>query len=217
MNLKKYFDKNTGDSIHKWNYYFDIYETHFCRFVGKKILMFEIGVDQGGSIKMWKDYFGKDSVIVGIDINPNCKKYEKEGESIFVEIGNQSDEIFLQSLIEKYGNPDIVLDDGSHNMDDLVNTFNFLYDKVKDDGVYMAEDLLTCYLAGYGGGINHQGTFIEFVKDKIDHLNSGSLMSYLNRTDEIDFFSKVTQSINIYDGVIAFEKRIQEYKKDFRK
>ena len=217
INLKEYFENNTGDSIHKWNYYFDIYETHFRRFVGKKILMFEIGVDQGGSIKMRKDYFGIESVIVGIDINPDCKKYEKENESIFVEIGNQSDVIFLQSLIEKYGTPDIVLDDGSHKMDDLVNTFDFLYDKVKDNGVYMAEDLLTCYFGGYGGGINKPETFIEFVKAKIDKLNSGSLMSYLNRIDEIDAVSKVTQSINIYDGVIAFEKRLQEYKKDFRK
>lgn len=217
MNLKEYFENNTGNSIHKWNYYFDIYEKHFSRFVGKKILMFEIGVDQGGSIKMWKDYFGKDAVIVGIDILENCKKYENKNENIFVEIGNQSDEIFLQNLIDKYGIPDIVLDDGSHKMEDLVNTFNYLYDKVSFNGVYMAEDLLTCYLGGYGGGINQAGTFIEFAKEKIDKLNTGSLMSYLNRLDEIDVFAKVTQSINIYDGIIAFEKRIQELKKDFRK
>jgi len=217
MKLKEYFLNNTGDSIHKWNHYFDIYETHFSRFIGKNILMFEIGVDQGGSIKMWKDYFGGGATIVGIDINPVCKKYEKQEEGIFVEIGNQSDESFLQKLLEKYGNPDIVLDDGSHKMDDLVTTFKFLYDTIKDDGVYMAEDLLTCYMGNYGGGVGIKGTFIELVKEKIDKINSGSLMSYVNGGQDIDYFSKVTQSINIYDSVIAFEKRIQEPKTDIRK
>lgn len=216
MNIKDYFLNNTGNSIHKWIHYFDIYEKHFSRFVGKKILMIEIGIDQGGSIKMWKDYFGKDSVIVGVDILENCKKYENKDENIFVEIGNQSDEKFMKGIIEKYGHPDIILDDGSHKMEDLLNTFNYLYDLVKSDGVYMAEDLLTCYMGGYGGG-NHSGTFMEFVKRKIDELNTGSLMSYLNRTEEIADFSNVTQSINIYDSIVVFEKKIQEYKKDFRK
>ena len=60
-------------------------------------------------------YFGPLAKIIGIDINTKCKQHEVDG--IFVRIGDQSDEVFLQSILDEFGPPDIVLDDGSHVME----------------------------------------------------------------------------------------------------
>ncbi len=70
--LEEYFRNNKGRLIHKWNHYFDIYERHFNRFRNKQIVILEIGVSQGGSLQMWKNYFGSSAKIYGIDINPRC-------------------------------------------------------------------------------------------------------------------------------------------------
>lgn len=52
-------------------------------------VMIEIDVMVGGSLAMWKEYFGSDSRIIGIDINPECKVHE--GECIDVFIGRHAD------------------------------------------------------------------------------------------------------------------------------
>lgn len=211
-NLHEYFLNNNGNVIHKWIHYFDIYERYFRKYIDKSILMIEIGVDNGGSIEMWKKYFGKGSRIVGIDIKPDCKKFEDIENGIFVEIGDQSDVNFLNSVIEKHGQPDIVLDDGSHVMNHLIKTFNFLYYKMKCEGTYLVEDLHTCYWSEFEGGLKLPNTFIEFTKSKIDELNA----FFSRGSQEVTEFTKSTQSINIYDSIVVFEKRPQSNRTDLK-
>src|SRR5687767_10929859 len=94
--LEKYFRQNNKRLIHKWGHYFDVYDRHFARFRGKEITILEIGVSQGGSLQMWKNYFGDKAKIYGIDINPHCKELEEENIKIF--IGSQSDRKFLRKI-----------------------------------------------------------------------------------------------------------------------
>lgn len=208
INLHKYFLNNNGKIIHKWIHYFDIYERYFNKYVDRNVLMIEIGVDNGGSIEMWKKYLGQNTTIVGIDIRQECKQFEDVDNKIFVEIGDQSDTNFLNSIIEKYGKPDIVLDDGSHIMNHLIKTFNFLYFNMKSEGTYLVEDLHTCYWSEFEGGLLSPNTFIEFTKSKIDELNAPHTRGAQAITD----FTKITQSINIYDSIVVFEKRPQNKK-----
>jgi len=204
--IHKLFLNNGGNICNKWIHYLDIYEKHFAKFVGKKFTMFEIGVSKGGSVEMWRDYFGKDVTIVGIDINPNCKQYESE--QINIEIGDQSDWNFLQKLIDKYGIPDLVIDDGSHIMKDLIASFNFLYPLLKDGSIYLAEDLHTCYISEpyNGNGVN---TFINLVKTHIDELSTGNLKVQVNNNRELSEIWATTNSITCYDSIIVYEKRKQ--------
>ena len=65
--------------IDKWVHYFPIYEKWFSPYRGKEIVFVEVGVQNGGSVQMWKNYFGKDAKIVGVDIDPRCKKFEVGG------------------------------------------------------------------------------------------------------------------------------------------
>lgn len=201
--LHRYFLNNSNKLLDKWLHYFDIYERHLERFRGKKPTMIEIGVFGGGSLQMWKSYLGEGARIIGVDINPECKRHEDENIEIF--IGSQDDESLLASIVEKYGNIDIVLDDGSHMMKHMIDTFNFLYPRISPTGTYLVEDLHTCYWDNYDGGLRREGSFIEMAKGKIDELNA----VHSRGTQEVTPFTRSTASICCYDSIIAFEKRPQ--------
>ena len=77
--LQEYFKQNENRLIHKWSNYFEVYDTHFNRFRNKEINVLEIGVSHGGSLQMWKNYFGKkQTILVWILILPvnNLRKSE---------------------------------------------------------------------------------------------------------------------------------------------
>ncbi len=199
-----YHDFLTNDTrlINKWVHYFPIYERHFSKFVNQSSVFIEIGVYKGGSLQMWKQYLGPFAKIIGIDIDPECKNYEED--QIQIHIGNQSDPVFLQSVLDDLANqelgpPDVVLDDGSHVMSDIGASFDFLYDKLSKNGVYLVEDLHTSYMPFYEGGLNRPGTFIERCKELLDHLNA--------RHAGLDpAFANSTFSMSFYDSVAVFEK-----------
>jgi cephalosporin hydroxylase len=146
--LEQYFRKNKGRLIHKYHHYFDIYERHFQKYRNKKVVILEIGIFQGGSLQMWKEYFGKNAEIYGIDINPQCKAFEEKNINIF--IGSQSDRKFLREVKRKIPKVDILIDDGGHFMKQQIITFEEMYDHVKEDGIYLCEDLHTSYWLRYG-------------------------------------------------------------------
>ena len=137
--LRTYFDNNTKRLIHKWDHYFEIYERHFSKYRDKDIVVLEIGVSQGGSLQMWKEYFGLKAKIYGIDIAPECKIFEEYGIEIF--IGSQQDRNFLRKVKKSIPKIDILIDDGGHTMKQQIITFEELYPHVKEDGVYLIEDL----------------------------------------------------------------------------
>lgn len=201
--LHKYFLNNGGRRLHKWVHYFDIYEMHLRRFLGRDPVMLEIGVSGGGSLWMWKEYFGPQSKIVGLDVKPECKRHAGEGVDVF--IGSQSDERVLAAILEKYPRIDIVLDDGSHRMTDLRATFDYLYDRIHPEGVYIVEDLHTCYWEKFGGGLKREGSFMEFVKDRIDDLNAFHTRGAL----PVSAFTRSTRAICVYDSVVVFERKPQ--------
>src|SRR5437867_6528446 len=78
--LAEYFFNNPGRLIHKWHHYFDIYHRHFARFRGRSPVVVEIGVFHGGSLQMWHHYFGPGTRVVGIDIDPRCRSFERSEE-----------------------------------------------------------------------------------------------------------------------------------------
>src|SRR5207244_627210 len=117
MNLWADALDNDKRIIHKWKHYFPIYERHFKDFVYKPVTFIEIGCGLGGSLQMWKRYFGPHARIIGIDVNPDCKKFEEDQVEVY--IGQQQDLGFLERVIDQFGIPDIVVDDGSHIMSHL--------------------------------------------------------------------------------------------------
>ena len=80
-------------SIHKWENYFEIYEHYLHDFRNKSPRFLEIGLQYGGSLLMWDEYF-KNVKINVIDINPDCKKLKRD--NININIGSQNDKKFLK-------------------------------------------------------------------------------------------------------------------------
>lgn len=199
--LEQYFYANTKRRIHKWLHYFEIYHRHLSRFQDSAATIVEIGVSQGGSLQMWRDYFGASARIYGVDIDPRCKQFEETNTHIL--IGDQGDRIFLGSLAEAVGPIDILIDDGGHTMGQQIATFEELYPKMREDGVYLAEDLHTSYWKNYGGGLRRSGTFIEYAKRLVDQLNAW----HSRQPDfEVDSFTRSTKSVHFYDSVVVFER-----------
>jgi hypothetical protein len=186
--------------IHKWKHYFPIYERHFKDFVNKSVTLMEIGCGRGGSLQMWKRYFGPHARIVGIDNYPESKKFEEDQIEIY--IGEQQDTRFLDSVIGEIGIPDIIVDDGSHIMSHVTATFQFLYPRMLKNGVYLVEDLHTAYWDECEGGLRRPATFIELCKNLIDELNADHSRGSLPPTD----FTRNTMSMHFYDSIVVFER-----------
>ena len=151
---------------------------------------------------MWRKYFGPQCEIIGVDINPLCKRFEDEKTKIF--IGSQDDREFLRELKSEIPKVDILIDDGGHMMDQLKITFEELYDWVVEDGVYLVEDLHTCYWPAYEGGYKRKNTFIEYCKELIDQLNAWHSKQ---KELSVSSFSRSTHSMHFYDSLVVFEKR----------
>ena len=161
---------NDHRPMHKWHQYFPVYEAHFERFRNRHITIFEIGVGEGGSLDLWRGYFGPFAVIVGIDIYPRCRQLE--GDQVHIRIGSQTDLQFLAEIVNEFGAPDIVIDDGSHLQHHVNATFTFLYPLVAKNGVYLVEDLHTAYWPDHGGGLLRPGSFIETAKGFVDKMHA---------------------------------------------
>lgn len=200
MTLWQSFQTNTQRPIHKWKHYFPAYERHFGQLANRTMTFVEIGCGRGGSLQMWKRFFGPFATIVGLDINPQCAKFEED--QIQVRIGDQSDSGFLQSIIDEFGVPDGVLDDGSHKMKDVSASFEFLYPLLGPNSVYMVEDLHTAYMPRAGGGLRAPASFIERCKTLIDELNGDHAADGGMKTK----FTETTLSMHFYDSAVVFEK-----------
>ena len=169
--LAKTFYAHEGRLIHKWVHFFEAYERHFARYRGRPVRMLEIGVFQGGSLEMWREYFGIDAVLFGVDINPDCAA--RVDAPTQVRIGSQDDPDFLRSVVAEMGGIDIVLDDGSHIGRHQVASFQTLFPLLEEGGLYAIEDLHSSYWGdGYEGGYQRPGTGIEFLKQMIDDMHA---------------------------------------------
>lgn len=201
--LRRYFENNPGRLLQKWLHYFEIYDHHFRRYRGKPLNILEIGVFHGGSIQLWKDYFGPQVNIYAVDIDPRCKQFEEEHVRVF--IGDQGDRDFLRRLKQEIPRPDILIDDGGHLMHQQIATFEELYPFVAEDGVYVCEDLHTSYWTEWGGGLRRPGTFIEFSKRLIDSLNG----FYSGAPERLDpnSVTRSAHSLHFYDSMLVVEKQ----------
>ncbi len=209
--LKEFFYKNNKKDLNKWLHYFDIYEENFSKYKKRKITILEIGIAKGGSLRMWKNYFSSDSKIVGIDINPECKKFEKDNIKTY--IGNQADVNFLGSVIKDIGKPDIIIDDGGHTSNQQILSFNYLFGHLNDKGTYLVEDTHTSYHSDFQD--RQDGfTFMDYAKSLADKLNLWyQYYDYKIYKKEIKekinmpYFTKNTYKISFYNSMVVFEKR----------
>ena len=208
MNLNK-LGKIYGTDKIEGHFYTPHYMTHLKKFKFKKINLLEIGVggyenpfDGGKSLRMWKRYFlfGR---IFSLDIQD---KSPLEENRIKIFKGSQVDKNFLNEVTDYIGELDIIIDDGSHINEHVIETFNILFPKLKDGGIYIIEDTQTSYWQDFGGDsedLNNPKTMLNYFKGLTDSLNNQefTIPSY-----EQSYFDKKIISIHFYHNMVFIYK-----------
>ncbi len=200
--FKKLFQKSKLTSL-KLDSYFYTYSSIFEEFRHKPITFVEVGIFGGGSLFLWKKYFHPKSRIIGIDLNPDSKKYEKYGFEIF--IGDQEDPLFWKKFYKKIGKIDILLDDGGHTDSQQIQTLISSIKNMRENGLIAIEDVHTSYLVEFGNP--SKNSFINFSKKIIDLINSRySGLKYRQKKNNelINLLKKNIYSIYYFESLVAF-------------
>jgi hypothetical protein len=203
VSLQDVFDSHTGRQSGKWKHYFTIYDRYLQQFIGTEFTLIEIGVQQGGSLQIWKKYFGSKVGVVGIDIEQRTMFTEPQIQTF---CGNQSDTNFLDSVITQVGTPTVIIDDGSHNQSDVLTSLHALWPKLAVNGIYIIEDTHTAYWQEWKGGINSPLNIVavssRFVHDvNLQHMKEPYTPVMRN-----------LRSISYYDSMIVLEKELENKK-----
>ncbi|MBG1243501.1 hypothetical protein [Nostoc sp. NZL] len=212
----------------KWNphIYGQHYQHHFAPLRTKKLKILEIGVggyddplSGGDSLRMWKTYF-PNSMIYGLDI---VDKSSLEEERIKIFQGSQVDEVLLKKLVSETGKLDIIIDDGSHRNDHVIQTFKILFPQLNDGGIYVVEDTHTSYIpsyenwskfcndpspphwAEYGGSLDlyDSKTMINFFKRLVDCL---SHQEFIHPGYTPNYFDQHIVAIHFYRNQVFIHK-----------
>lgn len=205
--------------VHKWVHYLDVYEQHFKKFQKKNPTILEIGVYEGGSLEMWNYFFDNECNIYGIDINPKCieKINSLKRNNIKVILGDQGSVDFWKNFLKDKPKFDIIIDDGGHQMQQQIVSYEQLYDHMTDDGVYLCEDLHTSYWKRNNSSLHNPNSFIEYSKKFVDMINfyhieknaKGESENVLSDEDREKYkkFRDTTKSVHYYDSILILERQ----------
>ena len=181
--------------------FIELYQKYFSQLKDKKINVLEIGVDKGDSLRLWREYF-TNANICGIDLY----KRDFTVDNTEILIGDQSDHSFLQSVVNKYKNFDIIIDDGSHQSKHIISSFKFLFLYLNNNGIYVIEDLQTSYQPRYGGSrfnLNKRKSSMNFLKSLTDSINyEHNDKPFFKKT----LFDGKIKSINFHQNIVFINK-----------
>ena len=183
--LRDYFEANReGPGIFKWVHYFEIYHRHLKKFVGTDVHVMEIGVYSGGSLPMWRQYFGDKCQVFGVDIEAICKVYEADRIKILV--GDQADRTFWASVRKAVPHLDVIIDDGGHHPEQQIASLEEMLPHLRPGGVYICEDTM--------GVPNYFTSYVSGIANQMNGMRPSR-------------FESAIDSIHIYPGVSVIEKR----------
>ena len=172
-----------GYDTDKCELYLQHYERWFAPLRLQPVRLLEVGIDRGGSLLLWRDYF-QHGLIAGLDIEP--KRIPDATGRVHVYHGPQDDLAILDRIGNELGPFDIVIDDASHLAAPTRTTFWHLFEHyLKPGGLYVIEDWGTGYWESWPdgrcyeqsaphrsetgtGGQGHGHGMVGFVKELVD-------------------------------------------------
>ena len=183
-----------GPGLH---HYTELYERLLFDLKNQPVRIFEIGIEDGGSIKMWQEYFPKSSVIA-VDINPK-KMFDNERVRTFV--ADQASREQLNKVLESAGRDfDIILDDGGHTMEQQQVSLGLLFRSVKPGGYYIVEDVHTSIpelWKGYGVSADRGNTTLKMIQDYMAAAPPRFTSGYMT-ADELAYLNQHVESVNLH-------------------
>lgn len=191
------------------------YLTHYRRHLGplryRANTLLEIGVGgydsrtPGGSLRIWRDSLPF-SRIIGVDLHDKQVDLGRRVHFMRIDQGNTAD---LTRLVDCFGVPNIVIDDGSHVGEHINTSFRMLFPLMPSGSIYVIEDLHTSYWPSFGGSVpTNSGTAVGLLRLLLDDIQSNDTTfdqsPNENRPDRV--FSDV-KSACIYPGIAFIGKR----------
>jgi SAM-dependent methyltransferase len=193
--LRSYFEEHReGRGIYKGRHYFDLYVRHLAGFVGREVVVVEIGVYSGGSLEMWRDYFGEQATVHGIDIQEAVRVYA--GEGVHIHVGDQADRAFWERFKKDVPVIDVLIDDGGHHPNEMRVTFEELFPILRPGGVYICEDIV------------NGNEFLAYLAGLAEHLTTfeSTTLEEPGVASAADSLHQAVQAIHLYPFVAVVER-----------
>lgn len=161
----------SGKISDKWSSYLPYYDKLLAPLRDAPIRMLEIGVQNGGSLETWAQYFHQAELFVGCDIDPRCGQLRYEDARVKVVVGDACAAPAISQIVELSARYDLVIDDGSHKSDDILNAFINYFPLLSPGGIYVVEDACCLYMNDFDGGLLHERSAYAFFKRLVDVLS----------------------------------------------
>jgi demethylmacrocin O-methyltransferase len=180
----------------------------------KPLRLLEIGIGGYGNeraggrgLRMWAEYFPY-ADIIGLDLNPKTLPVPARVKLVQ---GSQIDEAVLARITQEHGPFDIIIDDGSHIVSHMIDTFKFLYPRMAPNGIYAIEDTQTSFLPALGGRPDGKDTIFEFT-----HRVSLAMHTLEGYADPLadplyNRLGQMTLSAAIYRNIAVFQRGANTY------
>ncbi len=209
----------TGKVSDKWESYLRHYDNLFAMYRDQNISLLEIGIQNGGSLDTYYEYFKNAKILIGCDINVNCSKLNYEDDKVKVVVGDANSDATFREIANLQKVFDIVIDDGSHVSMDIINSFIRYFPLVSPGGVYVIEDTHTLYSPNFGGGLLNEFSAYNFFKKLIDIVNFQWWRDHFKMEDYLSTFflrgipefiqQGWIESIEFKNSVITVKKSMQ--------
>lgn len=209
----------------KWIPYLSSYERYFSKFVGKPITFVEVGVQGGGSLQMWRKFFGPEAKIYGIDIDESVLIHQSQYDgNVNIIIGDQGDEKFWDSFLSEIGGIDVFIDDGSHLAQHQKLTFQKVFPHINIGGVFLCEDTHTNYWRYNPQFILDLPPIPKKCRVEVDRITNESFMEFSKRVVDFIHYDHINDdlknkfhkdleevcegvtSVHFHNSIVVFEK-----------
>ena len=169
--LQTLYAQHQGKVSDKWSSYLSLYELILGPVRHSVHSVLEIGVQNGGSLALWAEYFSLAQHIVGCDIDPKCANLQYDDPRIHVVVNDATQPSTHDQIERLCATFDVVIEDGSHIPREVIVAFLRYWPMVKPGGVFIAEDLHCDYFPGHGGGVAKRNIANRFFAELVHVIN----------------------------------------------
>lgn len=190
ITISQLYSAHQGKISDKWTRYLAEYDSLFSEIQDKPIRLLEIGIQNGGGLEIWANFFENGQKFIGCDINPDCSALRFDDSRIALVIGDATTNATQNEILLQSPELDVVIEDGSHHSGDVIRAFLKYFPNIVDGGIFVAEDLHTSYWQEYEGGLFDPYSSITFFKRLVDIINSEHWGVVRNTADVLKGFEE---------------------------
>ena len=188
--LTELYKSHAGKVSDKWSLYLDEYNKLLTPYRDKPVRLLELGIQNGGSLELWDQFFPNAEKLVGCDVNPSCADLKYDSARIAVVVADSNTKEARQAILAHCRRFDIIIDDGSHRPGDIIRFFSQYFPHLDEDGLYLVEDLHCSYWKEFAGGLFHPHSSMNFFKRLADVVNHEHWVVERTRLELLDGFAR---------------------------